>query len=502
MAFPQRQRKGLTLTELLITVSIVVLVAGVMVPLMRPIFEGQETSSAARILSVAFSNARTKAVERQRPYGVWLERSGRTPREMDPIDDPQPELYFKSNRVYFAEQPVPYTGDDQGVKLRLDIDATSTAEPALPDLVTDNNDGLQAGHRDLTDLNFSLLGLPPLQDTETGGFRYVIGYAPEFMLATALQFVRAGDSIQLAGRGEYYPILKHAFRKSITYYPEAGRPEPPTLPSVVFVFKVFFAVGRLDNTNSAIQAQRLEIFQQARRFINRYNFSESGAAVEERGTSFSIQRQPRKTSALPIDMPVGTTIDLSLSGVGEHRIFRLPDSTQIDPDLHLTTSFDSPVVYSPNDWRSSTYYDVVIMFNELGKFDRIFYVNSTTDSTIYGYPRVPDALVTHSRTTFAPTYLMIANEEKVGRDKDKKLNVFQPTNTEKLADNLGEANLLDTSNIWLKIHGSQVTTEQNAAIASGFTTPNHEDFLEPVMQDPFVFQRALQQSRQLIKGSN
>jgi type II secretory pathway pseudopilin PulG len=106
MTYSQKHRRrfsGLTLTELLVVISIMVLVAGVMVPMMQPILKGQNQREAARTIRMYISGIQAQAVQKQRPYGVLFERASYA------FSSPQK---FASYRLYSVEQLPPYTGDD------------------------------------------------------------------------------------------------------------------------------------------------------------------------------------------------------------------------------------------------------------------------------------------------------------------------------------------------------------------------------------------------------
>ncbi len=152
------RRRGLTLTELLVVVSIVILLAGILVPLMQPILQGQNTREAARQINVFLAGAQAHAVEQGRPVGVWIERATHDPTAL-------PEKWFTAYKLYLAEQPLPYTGDlNNAVVFMFDQNA---GKPAI----------------------WSVLFWPGCCDG-------------------ALNQVRPGDLIQFEYRGPLYPICE------------------------------------------------------------------------------------------------------------------------------------------------------------------------------------------------------------------------------------------------------------------------------------------------------
>lgn len=71
---PYTNRAGITLVEMLVVVSIMVLVMAIAIPVLRPALETRETRDAARSITAYFGAARFRALESRRPYGVMLER--------------------------------------------------------------------------------------------------------------------------------------------------------------------------------------------------------------------------------------------------------------------------------------------------------------------------------------------------------------------------------------------------------------------------------------------
>lgn len=72
--FPMRaKRHGVTLLELLVVASIMLTLAAVSVPAIKPMMESQQTSNAAAIVSTYLSRARSRAMVTGRPCGVTFE---------------------------------------------------------------------------------------------------------------------------------------------------------------------------------------------------------------------------------------------------------------------------------------------------------------------------------------------------------------------------------------------------------------------------------------------
>ena len=63
---------GMTLVELLVVITIMVLLLAVSVPILKPLSESSKTSGAAQVLAGAFQQARTKAIQERRDYGLRL----------------------------------------------------------------------------------------------------------------------------------------------------------------------------------------------------------------------------------------------------------------------------------------------------------------------------------------------------------------------------------------------------------------------------------------------
>lgn len=154
-------RHGVTLVELLVVVGIMLILATITIPAMRPLTEGRRIREAARAINVFFGRARSRAIESGRPCGVMLERLQR-----------QPDACVVLRQ---AEVPPPYSGDVMG----------AVVWPFLPPFP------------------------PPLDPT-------VRILRIRFPSELADGLIRRGDSIQLNNQGPWYTIID---------YPEPSGPD-------------------------------------------------------------------------------------------------------------------------------------------------------------------------------------------------------------------------------------------------------------------------------------
>ncbi len=113
---PSRSRRpGVTLIEMLIVISIMLLLTAMAVPMVRLILVRRPIREAARSVSDYFASAQIRARETGRPAGVWIERFGS-----------QPQSAFT---LFQAEVPPPYGGslaDSAALSLAFDTTVSST----------------------------------------------------------------------------------------------------------------------------------------------------------------------------------------------------------------------------------------------------------------------------------------------------------------------------------------------------------------------------------------
>ena len=92
-----RARGGMTLLELLIVITVMMMLIGVALPTMKPALEGRQIREAARSVNIYLSSARSVAMSTGRPCGVMIQRL-----EAEPLC---------SMDLAQAQVPPPYAGD-------------------------------------------------------------------------------------------------------------------------------------------------------------------------------------------------------------------------------------------------------------------------------------------------------------------------------------------------------------------------------------------------------
>jgi len=114
-------RRGATLVEMLVVITILVLLAGVAIPVMRPAMEGRRPRETARVVNVYFSSAKNRALETGRACGVMLERMDNRP--------------GASMILQQVEMPPPYAGDDLSSRAQVQLSVSNNIATVTANMI-------------------------------------------------------------------------------------------------------------------------------------------------------------------------------------------------------------------------------------------------------------------------------------------------------------------------------------------------------------------------------
>ncbi|MBP3531817.1 MAG: prepilin-type N-terminal cleavage/methylation domain-containing protein [Thermoguttaceae bacterium] len=111
----REQRRGVTLMELLVVATIILIVTAVSVPTIKPMMESQLTKQAGSTVSTYLNRARARAMATGRPCGVTFEyfQGSFVPGGIDNNGDPIPDA-SASLVLHQVETPPFYSGLEQG----------------------------------------------------------------------------------------------------------------------------------------------------------------------------------------------------------------------------------------------------------------------------------------------------------------------------------------------------------------------------------------------------
>lgn len=127
MNHKNKNRRGITLVELLVVITIMMILAAIVLPQLKFGTEGQKIRESARIVSTYLNAARNKAIETGRPCGVMFERIDELTIDSNIDGDPsttEPDSSVASVQMSLIQVPAPYVGDaaDCRIVMEYDID--------------------------------------------------------------------------------------------------------------------------------------------------------------------------------------------------------------------------------------------------------------------------------------------------------------------------------------------------------------------------------------------
>ncbi len=245
-----RAKRGLTLVELLVVVTILVMLVGVVLPLASPALKGREIREAARQVNAVFAAARMRAVVDGRSAGVALV--------------PSASNSDQCFQLAFAKVPPPYTGDS--ATWRTGIDNATGTTPLTGTTANVLLSSQFVGLLSFTDL------LPTEAFVNPEVLKKLVEPKPVVGMANVFA---ASFHIRFNYRGPYYQGVRVKDATSDEFY--LALPTSAMPPGLV-----------IDTMNNG--------------------------GMPLGGLPFQIQRSPKRSAAAPVDLPVGAYIDLRASG--------------------------------------------------------------------------------------------------------------------------------------------------------------------------------------------
>lgn len=106
-------RRGMTLVELLVAVTIITVLMAVSIPLVRYSLESDKVREGSRLVNMMLAAARTRAIERGWPSGIWIQRS-----------EANPNAAFE---IFNCDSAAPYLGDTTDARVSI-----SDTDPTVP----------------------------------------------------------------------------------------------------------------------------------------------------------------------------------------------------------------------------------------------------------------------------------------------------------------------------------------------------------------------------------
>ena len=304
-----KKRYGLTLVELLVVVVILVLLVGVALPLAQPALNGRDIREASRQINAMFAGAKVRAASTGEPVGVML------------VPDASGERCYS---LAYAKVPPPYAGETVNWRVRKsDVFGTvpddvlninpDTFSPSLTlheilyqSFWYDSFSNLDVNNpRDLFPRNFVMRlefeSTDPLEPVDPDvpvvlGKLMRRGQQLNTDLGEANAYIAVPFQIRLANRGAWWRGVFVDFANSDTqdgYY-----------------------VGLSELT------------------VANDGFPDPMPATEP-GVTFQITRPAKKSAATPMELPVGSYIDLTVSGVPQIDLLgpvTTPVSITFNPD--------------------------------------------------------------------------------------------------------------------------------------------------------------------------
>ncbi len=279
---------GMTLVELMIVTSIILMLVVISVPVVKPMLESRKQADAAQTLSIYLNSARIRASETGRECGVLFERYTDNNRMEGPD-----VLYPYNDTCLIARQvetPPVYTGS---------VGVLVSVEPIYE--VNDKNGNLFDNYNgQVANIVFHkwdsvnrVWSRSPKKPSQPNDLRTVCYDENPYWN----NLVRRGDRIQFDGQGPFYTIVQEG---SYPDQVEGNR----TRDNAYF------------NKNPAVQPDlRCPMIAVRGRVEGGKDMFDIRRIPETAPVPFKVIRAPQPTLAPPIGFPTGIIVDLQYSGI-------------------------------------------------------------------------------------------------------------------------------------------------------------------------------------------
>jgi type II secretory pathway pseudopilin PulG len=392
------KRLGVTLIELLVAIGIILAITAAVIPVMAPVMAGRRLREGSRGVNTFINSARNRAMVTGRPVGVSFERLEA---------EPQASIV-----LHMVEVPPAWSGADTRTKMRVNgngqIIGIGHVEPGAlgPIWVRDDYWLTLVRPGDQIELNsrkqrFRLWSGEPFMDFDADG---------QFDNGSEPYIDSNGNGGYDAAPGSQLTQPKPNDTTKTVYFQLPG-PEP---------------VDAFASTLSNNAIWTLS-FDDPRRSMSPPN-------IPPGDYQFKIIRQPVKSASISYQLPVGTVVDLGVSGIDQGSYFAPLNNTDLSP--------------------------VILLFAPNGSIDRVWChqgmtAGGPTASTIWG----------SSRPTSSVQFL-------VGRREAVGLTVPPGEGPDVIP------NWFDLENLWIgvKSQTGAVSTNPNAAVFDSSGNPISQPF--------------------------
>ncbi len=414
MSTKHSSRNALTLIELLVVVSIVTLLSAITLPTLRTVMSQRKTSQAAILVKNMLETARARAIARGRNVSVVVER-----------------LSSRATR-----------------------DGTGAIVPAFAENSASENN--YAAYN--TSLRMSLAESPPPVEFDS------------------VNFTLNGSGLTLEN-----PILTDArFNQVMSVGVEVEFPDLPAIGrrltvGVVGTPKTTLTVDNYDTSNPTLMATQVDAVVALRRAVKPAvaNMDWSSASLKP-GTRMIVYPVPTPVASQVVDMPRGSCIDLSLSGLGSNVRWNVPAGIQDRIDQRDTRrQFASDWAYTIDYTRArNTTDNIEPTPQDLRPVYLVFGPDGTL-SSVYsnGFTLLVGNATLQQYDTREDVYLFVGRTDQVVRTKGAPVltddtSIYPAT----LEDARIKANINDTSCQWIRISPKSGAISV-ANVASAYDSP-------------------------------